>query len=414
MAPAPTPSRPFAVAAFRRLWLLAVVANLATMIQTVAAAWLMTGIGSSLQVALIQSAIAMPMMLFAVIAGTLADTTDRTRLMLIAYCGMLVATGLAGLATMFGWMTPAALLTLCFLFGLGSALFGPTGLTAVNGSLPRELVPEGVASIGIGFNLSRCVGPAVGGMLVAVAGSGPTFAVDAAVCLVMVLLLVASIRAGAREETGGPGFRRALVEGFVFGSERGTMRIIILRTGAFAAATSSIWALTPLISRDLLHGDSITYGILVSALGIGAIAFGLSLRPLRRRFSFEQMIRAQSIAAALCLVALPFAPSWPLAALLLMPVGAAWTGVLTMWNVSAQLFAPEAMVGRAVGTFQTWMYGGLTGGSWLWGHVAQDHGLAAALIGSGIAIGASAAVGWRWPTPTLTGPDAALPPVIEP
>ncbi len=392
------PGRPAHVAAFRRLWLLTIVTNMTALVQTVAAAWLMTRIGTPSQVALIQSAIAVPVMVFSLFVGALADMADRRRLILISCALMLVATAALSVMSVLDAMRPGPLLWLCVVFGCGNALFGPTGMASVGDYLPRTLVPDGVASLGVAFNLARVLGPAVGGVLIGSAGLTATFIINMVACAAMVALQLGAPE--SRAKPSGQNLTTTFVAGIVFATRDLGMRIVMARAGAFSAAASTVWALLPLVSRDQLHGSSSMFGLLMSAMGAGAILCTWQLARARRLLSAETILRIAAGTTAVGLVALPFTSHWLAVAMLLVPVGAAWVATLTLFNISVQLFTPAEMAGRAIGAFYTAIFGGLAFGSWAWGALAEHTGLDVALIASGLAVVLTGLAGLRWPPPT--------------
>ena len=396
--------------AFLLLWIATVVSNLGTQVQSVASAWLMTDIGSSSQVALIQSLISLPLMILALPTGVLADVFNRWRLIAFAYFLMFAAALAAACAGFGHGMSPPLLLALCFLFGSGQAFFGPTSMAAVRDSAHISMIPAGVAALSVAFNLARCLGPALGGGLVAIGGANWAFALNAGMCGGVLLLLLAMPPAPVRRDKQRPALLALLIEGLRYGVGDRPMRVIALRMFAFTASASPIWALLPLLARVQLQGTAITYGITMSALGIGALAISFGIRPLLKRYRGETIFRWSTSITALSLLSLPLTSHWAIAAIQLFAAGAAWVASLTIFNIAAQANAPAPMVGRAIGIFYSSIFGGLTLGSALFGHIVETSSLTSAFLLSGGLVVLTLIAGSLWPVPT----QSPLPLPLEP
>lgn len=402
-------SRPFVL-----LWAATVASNLGTQIQSVASAWLMTDIGSSAQVALIQSLISLPLMIFALPTGVLADIFDRWRLIALAYLLMVAAALAATVAGLSHGMTPWLLLLLCSLFGAGQAFFGPTSMAAVRDSVPASMIPAGVAALAVAFNLARCLGPALGGGLVAGGSVNWAFGVNAGMCGMVLLLLLITPQTSVQRQSERPAFGPLLIEGLRYAIGDRDMRAIALRMFAYTACASPIWALLPLLARVQLRGTALTYGITMSALGIGALAISFAIRPLLERYPREAIFRWSTSITAAALLTLPLATHWMVATVQLFAAGAAWVASLTICNIAAQSTAPAPMVGRAIGIFYSSILGGLTLGSALFGHIVETGSLRGAFLLSGTLVFLTLIAGSRWPVPVGSAPPPSLEPSEAP
>ena len=129
-------------------------------------------------VALVQASTTLPIMLFSLAAGAVADNFDRRRVMLIAQCFMLVVSAALTVCAYLDLITPWLLLAFTFLIGCGTALNNPSWQASVGDMVPRADLPAAVALNSVGFNLTRSVGPAIGGAIVAAAGAAAAFAVN--------------------------------------------------------------------------------------------------------------------------------------------------------------------------------------------------------------------------------------------
>src|SRR5471030_1572021 len=175
---------------FRRIWMASLVSNLGLLIQGVGADWAMKQMTSSAdKVALVQTALMLPIMLISMPAGAIADMYDRRIVALISLSISLVgATALAVMAWL-GLVTPNILLAFCFVVGSGNALFGPAWQSSVSEQVPAETLPSAVALNGISDNIARSFGPAIGGIVVATAGAVAAFATNALLYLPLLVVL---------------------------------------------------------------------------------------------------------------------------------------------------------------------------------------------------------------------------------
>jgi len=397
-----SPLAPFRNETYRLIWAASLISNFGGLVQSVGAAWMMASISPSANmVALVQASTSLPIMLFSVAAGALADNFDRRRLMLSAQCFMLVVSIALTLCAWQGLITPWLLLTFTFLIGCGTALNNPAWQASVGDMVPREDLPAAVSLNSMGFNITRSVGPAIGGVIVAAGGAAAAFAANA---LSYFALLYALFRwkpnvprsALPREDLG-----RAISAGLRYVSMSPNICKVLLRGFAFGLATSSILSLLPLIARDIVSGGPLTYGILLGCFGLGAIGGALLNASVRERFSSETIARLAftGFAVSACVSAL--STSALLTGAVLPIAGASWVLALSLFNTTVQLSTPRWVVARALSLYQTTTFGGIAAGSWIWGATADTHGAQTALIASAVTMIAGAALGLRFSLPEL-------------
>lgn len=394
---------PFRHGIFRAVWTASLASNFGGLIQSVGAAWLMTSIStSSDMVALVQASTALPIMLFSLVSGAIADSFDRRKVMLVAQSFMFVVSVLLTLFAYLGLITPWLLLSFTFLIGCGTALNNPSWQASVGDMVPREDLPAAVALNSMGFNLTRSVGPAIGGIIVAAAGAAAAFAVNAAsyVALVTVLARWKPQLPASRlpRETLGA----AMGAGMRYVAMSPAIGKVLLRASVFGFTTGSILALLPLVARDLVQGGPLTYGIMLGAFGLGAVGGALISGRLRRLLSSETMVRYAFLGFAACALTAALSPHAWLTAIGLLVGGACWVLALSHFNVTVQMSTPRWVVGRALSIYQTATFGGIALGSWIWGVVADTHGVEAALIAAAVSMLAGGAIGFLVPLPQLT------------
>lgn len=389
----------FSFAAFRAIWLLGFVANICLMTQTVVTAWLMTHFGSATLVALVQTAFSTPILVFALASGTMADVAARSRMLLAAFAVMAASALTMGLVSLIQTPPPLLLLGTAFLFGSGMALLGPPALASIGDVIPAETLPEAVATYGIGYNLARCIGPALGGAVLAVGGAEAAYAINAFCAAAMFLLVLMRLHARRVTPANPQHPWHAFAEAAALPLRSGSTRLILLRAALHAATSSAVWALAPILAKQQLHGGAGDYGLLMGAIGLGAILFAFAMRRLRDRIGLQGVAQMFTLVAALAMLALPFASSLPAAILMMLGFGASWTAVMTVWSVASQLCLPRRLAGRGVGLFHSAMFGGLAAGSLIWGRLTETHGLTTALVAAGMIAALSLGIGARWPVP---------------
>ncbi|SBT38273.1 MFS transporter [Micromonospora auratinigra] len=420
--PVPPPASawaPLRNAAFRSLWLAVLASNIGTWMQTVGAQWLLVEAPhASTLVALVQTASMLPVLLLALPAGALADTLDRRRLLIGVQCFLAVVGVLLTLLTAADRMPPALLLTLTFGLGVGQALTMPAWQAVIPELVPRPQLVSASALGSISVNLARAVGPAVAGVLVAQAGVAVVFAVNAAS---FVIFAVALLRWRPDRPEGGSAperFTAALRAGGRYVRHSPVVRRILLRAALFVVPGSALWALLPLVASRRLGLGSGGYGVLLGALGVGAVAGALVLPRLRRLLSDNRLLLLAGLLYAGVLLVLALVPVPVAAVLALVPAGLAWMTVLSSVNAAMQLFLPGWVRARGLSIYQMIFAGGQALGALAWGALAQTISLVVALAVAGavMAVGAVSVLLWPlretrgvsrdpavyWPEPHLT------------
>ncbi|KLK92193.1 ABC transporter permease [Microvirga vignae] len=393
---------PFRHRIFLAVWVASLASNFGGLIQSVGAAWLMTSIGASADlIALVQASTTLPIMLFSLMAGAIADNFDRRKLMLAAQIFLFAVSVALTLCTYFGLVTPWLLLTFTFLVGCGTAFNGPAWQSLVGEMVPRSDLPAAIALNSMGFNIARSVGPALGGIIVATIGTFAAFAVNAVSYLGLILVLarwqpVRASRALPPESLGS-----AMAAGIRYVAMSPNLGVVLLRGAVFGVAAIAVQALMPLIARDLIQGGPLTYGLLLGAFGAGAVAGALLSTRLRQALSLEALVRIAFLSFAVCAAIAGLSPLALLTTAAMALGGASWVLALSSFNATVQLSSPRWVVGRALALYQMATFGGMALGSWIWGVAAEWYGTADALLIVAGMLLAGAALGLRFPLPEL-------------
>ncbi|MCL4501203.1 MAG: MFS transporter, partial [Deltaproteobacteria bacterium] len=290
---------PFKQSVFRALWIATLVSNIGTWMQSVGAAWFMTSLSKSpVLVALVQVATTLPMFMLSLPAGALADIVDRRRLLLFTQAWMTAASALLGVLTLAGLTTPWLLLTFTFLLGLGAALNGPAWMAIVPELVPRRELLQAISLNSAGFNLSRAVGPAAGGAVIATAGVGATFLLNALSFLGVLWVIYRWQRPASDTALPGERMLAAMRSGLRYVRHAPKLKAALIRAALFMLVSSSLWALLPLVARYELKGGPSDFGILLGCFGLGAVAGAALLPRLQRYMAGEALIALMTVIAA--------------------------------------------------------------------------------------------------------------------
>ncbi len=415
---------------FRALWIASTVSNLGTWLQNVGAGWLMTSLTPSpMMVASVQVATTLPVFLLALPGGGLADIVDRRRLLLFTQGWMLVAAATLAAATALGVVTPWLLLALTFALGAGFALNAPAWQAVVPEIVPRAEVNAAVALNGMSMNASRAVGPAVGGILVATAGPAVAFLLNSLSFVGVMWVLYRWESPVQRAVLPAERLWGAMRVGLRYVRHAPAFREVLIRSGAFVIGAGGLWALLPALARDHAAWGPMAYGLLLGALGVGAIVGTITLPLMRRVATGDSIVTIGTLVFAAAGMAVALTTSLLVRCAFLLPAGSAWLVVLTVLNSSAQSLLPAWVRARALSVYLLVFFGGLAAGSAFWGAIAAPISVSFALILSSVwlVLGTATALRYRLPTgppleveparhwpeaPTVPGSDHEQGPVL--
>jgi MFS family permease len=356
---------------YRALWIAQLVSNLGTWMQTVGAQWMLVGDPrAAVLVPLVQTATTLPVMLLALPSGVLADLIDRRRLLIATQGAMAACVGLLATLTGAGLTTPAVLLTLLFVIGCGQALTAPAWQAIQPDLVPVEQIPAAAALGSMSINGARAIGPAIAGVLVSLSGPTLVFALNAVSFVGIVFVLIWWRRPAV--EQGYPPERAlaALSAGGRFIRSSPIVRRILLRAALFIAPGSAIWGLLPVIAANQLGLSSSGYGLLLGALGAGAVLGAFLLSRLRARFGQNALLTIGAAGFAVATAVLALVPIFAVVFLALVVGGASWLLSLSTLNASMQLNLPAWVRARGLSVYQLIFMGGQALGSVVWGVLA--------------------------------------------
>jgi MFS family permease len=407
---------PLKISIYRRIWTASLLTNFGMLVLGVGAAWVMTQLTDKpSMVALVQTSLMLPLMLWSIPAGALADMYDRRK---IALTGLCFSSANSAILCVLAWqqlLTPIVVLASCFLIGSGMAAYSPAWQSSVADQVPAESLPQAIALNSISYNIARSFGPALGGFVVAIFGAVGAFSSSALLYLPLITVLVLWRHVHGPSRLPAERIDRAIVSGARYIFHSPSIRLVLARCFLVGLIGGSVSALLPLIARTLLAGGPETYGFLLGSFGVGAVGGAVLVPGARRHLSGEAATRGCCIILGLSIIAVGFSRSTTLTAIGLCAAGAMWMLNMALYNVSVQTSAPRWVAGRLLAAYQSSVTGGVAIGSWLWGAVAQQHGISTAMYVSGGLMLLCPLIGLRYRIPDPATPvDEALVAIADP
>ncbi|QHB71519.1 MFS transporter [Stenotrophomonas sp. 364] len=418
---APGAWSPLKIGLFRAMWLAILGSNVGTWINDVAAAWVMAErTGSPLMVALVQSATTVPVVLLALVAGTLADIVDRRRYLLVTQGWMLLVAATLATLTGLSMLTPGLLVALTFAMGCGAAMAMPAQAAIVSELVPRPMLASAVALNSIGINIARSLGPAIGGLIVAQLGPSWAFGLNALSFAAMLIVLTRWTPDATASTLPPEGFGAGLRAGLRYALRAGRLQAVLVKSAGFFFFASAVTALLPLVVRGEMHGGAGLYGILLGCIGIGAVTGALVLPTLRARMDRDLLVLLATLACALSLFGLAWLRHMALLPLAMLVNGFAWITVLSSLQIAAQTAVPPWVRARALSLYIMVFSLGMAAGGLSWGSIAQRTSIPLALTIASVGAVIAGLLVWRvriagseeldlrpagyWPAPELAVP----------
>ncbi|NND01507.1 MAG: MFS transporter [Acidimicrobiia bacterium] len=374
---------PLRIRHFRALWTAAVFSNVGSFLHAVAASWAMLELtGSPLWVGLMAASTTLPLLFLALPAGAIADLVDRRRVLLIAQSIM----GAAAIAMAVTWyldiVGPGLLLGLGLVLGVGLALNQPSWQAMVPDLVPRGMVADAVALNSVAFNVARAVGPALGGLLVAVSGPGLAFAINA-FSFIGVIAVVFTFRKAAPGDIGDETVGSAIAVGLRYARYTAPFRRLLAIAASFAVTSAVVQSLLPNVTQDALNSGASTYGYLLGAMGVGALG-GAFTRSYGLARLGRSMVPLSMTAFGIAGTIVGISRSLALTFVAMLLAGVCWVWSLATLNATVQLMTPQWVRGRAMSLYTFAFVGFLPIGSIVGGALGSVIGAAEAVAAMSI------------------------------
>jgi MFS family permease len=409
-----SPWAPLRYPVFRALFIAQLASNIGTLMQSVGSAWLMGDLGASaFLIALVPTASMLPVLLVGLPGGALADIFDRRRLLIGGQLWMLACAALLAVLTFADVVTPASLLLLTFGLGLGSALTFPAFQAIQPDLVPPSEFRQAFALGTFTFNVGRAIGPAIGGLVVAIAGPGWVFLLNAVSFLAIVAVLVWWKRPPSETTMPVETFSGAMRAGLRYAVHAPSLRAVLNRTALFTFPAAALQALLPVVARSRLHMSSGGYGVLLGCFGIGAAGAAVIRPRLDERFNHDQLVLGSSIALAASLVVEGTGRMTWAIGIAMFVGGLAWATALTSTGVSAFAALPEWVRARGMGLYMLVLSGSVAFGSAAWGLLAEST-LTGAHVIAAVVLVVTAVIGRRWPLGSIAALDLRMVPSDDP
>jgi MFS family permease len=376
-----SPWSPFKSRDFRILWIASLLSTTGSRMHEVGAAWLMTSLSTDpFTVALVQTATTLPIFLFALTAGAIADVVSRRKLLIYVQLLMAIVAGVFACLIFLDKMTPTLLIGFVFILGVGAAFVAPAKQATVPQLIPKSDLQSAIALNSVGFNLSRAVGPAIAGVLILTVGITAPFVFNA-----MSFAIISAayfwwcpgriLNSLPKEKIPG-----AVITGLRYVRYSPPLRATFGRAFAFCVSASAFWALLPLFVKTELKGDASLFGLLIGAIGLGAVVGVFLLPKLKQRFKPAKIITIVSALIVLVLISAGLFLNQTLAVFTCIVFGASWIWVLSTLNVSAQLALPDWVRARGLAIYLMVFFGSMSLGSILWGYLASEIGICPTML----------------------------------
>jgi MFS family permease len=398
---------PFRYASFTALWIATIVSNIGGWMYSAASGWLMTNLSPDpLTVSLVQVAATLPMFLLAIPAGAVADLVDLRKFLVGTELAIAVISAAFALIITLDIATPGNLLLFTFLNGVVGAMQAPAWQAVVPQLVPRENLQGAIAANSVGINISRAVGPALGGVILAKFGFAVPFWLNAVSYLGMVgVLFCWRPPQHGRRHLPVEQFGSAIRTGFRHTKNNPHLQATMIRGAAFFLFATAYWALLPLIAREQIAGGPELYGFILAVIGIGAVGSAFALGWLESKLGADWLVAAGTIGTAIAMALFGVARGPAMALLASVVAGAAWTVAVATLNVSAQVALPDWVRGRGLAMFVTVFMGAMAAGSAIWGQAGSMVGLQAAQFIAAAGAIAAIPLTWRWKLGTGTDVD---------
>jgi MFS family permease len=348
---------------------------------------------SPLMVSMLVTAFTVPCIALALPSGLLADRLDRRKILIWSQTAQALAALLLAVATWCHVVSPALLLVESGLLGLAVSVSSPPWQSLVPELAGRKHITEAVTLNSIAFNLARATGPALGGLVLGLWGAGWAFALNALsfLCVVWVLVRYDAVRRASELPRNTPASAnkeplfRSMIAPIRLVTENVRMRSIFVCVAVFAFSAASVPAMLPVLAKRSLHASATGYGLMLCAMGVGAVSSGLVLRRVRRSMGPRVVVVSAMIAYGAFVVGIGLSPSLPWAIALLVGMGMGWLGCLSTLNALAQLSSPAWIKSRMMALYNmsfffVWSLGAVFGGA-----LASRWGERTAIVFSGAA-----------------------------
>jgi MFS family permease len=372
---------PLKVTVFRNIWIANLVSNIGTWMHDMGAGWLMTLLSPEpLMVSLVQTSLFLPSFFLILPSGALADLVDRRKVLIVSISWMLLIAFCLGSLTLMGYTTPYMLLSLTFGLGVGSAIFMPAMASIIPDLVPKTELVNALTLNSIAQNMTRAIGPAIAGFLIALSGPWIVFMVNALSFSLILLALLNYQHQQPRSALPSEKFFGAMTTGVSYVRQSPEIKTVLCYASIFFFMLSSIFAFLPLIVRVEMDYGPKAYGFMLTCMGIGAVITGISLPRIRIRVKPYKIIQSAFIVGFLCILTLALIRNLPILLVCMCFVGFAWISMISTMQITLQLSLPNWIRARGLSMFYATFMGSMAFGGLFWGYLASITSIKRALL----------------------------------
>lgn len=362
------------------------ISNTGTWLFALGSGWLMTELNSSeFMVSLVQTATLIPLFLLALPAGAIGDMYQQKKIILIAQSLLIVNTLIFAYIVYLDKATVVLLLIFTLLNGVGAAFSRPVMAAIIPQLISKDNLRTAVNFTGMAYNLSRALGPILGGWLITAFALDMPFWIDGISFGAVVIVILFWSGNEVKPRIANQKLKWAMGDSIRFLRYTPALNKSIIRAVLFFFPASALWAFMPLVAREQLSGDANLYGYLLGASGFGAVCSVTFSKSLISKAGSNTILLVVSSVLCTCLFFLGFAESQYLAIGLCFVAGVCWQISFTSLLTSTHYALPRWYGARGMAYFLMAMSGSMALGSAIWGLFAEQTSLQMGLHGAGIA-----------------------------
>ena len=359
--------------------------NLCLVMLLLGVAWTMTSLTDSpVLVSLVQTMMSLPFLFFAIPAGVAADSFGHRAVLFASQFWLLAVLTLMGVIALTGGLefTPALLLAMTFLVGVGVVVQQTAWKPFIQDLVPKESLVEAISFNSLSTDFGRAIGPVLAGYLMGLFGPAVVLFTSAASQLGM----IATLRTvpGRRDPGAARPGRRSLGEASRLVRRSPRLYGPMLRCALLMAPCGAVMGLLPLEAKENIQTGPIGYGGLLAALGLGTAAGGALMPALRRRVSLGMLTTVALTLFALAVIGVSRWDSMVLDAGFLLVLGLTWSLLSIAHQFAIQFAAPEDMRGLVSSFYALVLQGSLAGGSLIFGVLAHYTGVSRSILIAGL------------------------------
>jgi MFS family permease len=391
---------------YRFLWVTMFASDIGAAMQTVGSGWLITSLAPSpFVVALLQVMTSLSIFLLALPAGALADIVDRRKLFLATQYFSLAVAAILSILTFGGFTTSSILVVFTLLLGLGNAMSLPVNIVIQTELVPKKKALAAMTLFSVAIYIGLAVGPLLGGLVVAAAGPWAVFMLNALSFVGIIVFLHRWHKPPERKLLPPEQVIGAIRTGLRYMRHSLHVRALFVRDFALTICGSALVSLLPLLARNEAGSNSILFGILIGAFGIGGMISGLVMVPRIKKISIEKRVSSAVILYAVAMAVLSFQHEIIIVFIGIFAVGTALIIITSSLNFVAYNSVSSWVRTRVVSVHQLVYWGGVAAGSMMWGIVAEIWGIPTALLAASVGLVVGLVTSNRYKLKPLTDVD---------